>query len=210
VIDIYSTLLGAFLGSLLGFVASWLLAIRSERQHRKSVRTLLRVENEDNWNALHQLWRRAWHGRFGSTHDEDEEKVLRADFLVQVQQPKFSRIMWDTHVALLPMTLTSDEVELLYQVYKCLTRVVEIHTELTQLRLPEYVMPFGEEGISTPFALTDHWRVVKLMDELRAVAEWTLAQRESYDLFGARLAWDSQVCPVIEAPLQAPERTQQD
>jgi hypothetical protein len=132
----FAGVFGAISGTSLGFLLSELRQWTTEGKQAERVRTMLKLEIEQNKVLLREFWSKA----------SQAELLPEPDFniaqsLLAISLPQWSRRVWDSQVSLLPVALSEEEIKQIHSLYNRLDQIKEKNSQLFDLssRIPSEI-----------------------------------------------------------------------
>jgi hypothetical protein len=122
-----STLKAAWIGAVAGFVVwffSWLWRLWTDRRARNRIRSMIRIEIDDNLDALH-LFLEAVDRRVSFT-SSPLARMQRGDALSALDLPMFSHRIWEALTASVPVGLNETEIQKVHRFHAKLDELARL------------------------------------------------------------------------------------
>ena len=134
-------LVGVFAGLLLGLIGTWALELRRERRQVQAVRTMIRIEVEQNLRIL-EKWDEVLPARGAPVIVEETpeernrrewaEVEHRAKAMVDHPLSSWIQLAWTSQTTIIPRTFNPTEIERIAAFYAALNEISAICTSLVE------------------------------------------------------------------------------
>jgi hypothetical protein len=165
---------GAIIGAIFGFLLSELRQWTTEGKQADRVRTMLKLEIEQNLFLLREFWSKASQAELLPEPDFN----IAQSFLA-ISLPQWSRRVWESQVSLLPVALSEEEIKQIHSLYNRLDQIKEKSSQLFDLvsRIPSEI-EWGSnlrEAAKTSSQVERDWKtMLKGWKELEKVVQVVL------------------------------------
>jgi hypothetical protein len=122
---------GAIIGAILGFLLSELRQWTTEGKQADRVRTMLKLEIDQNISLLRENWE-YWNKAIQSNKSSQKISNLCRS-LRAIPLPQWSRRVWEGQVSLLPIALNEEENRKVDSLYSQLNKITKITSQLSVL-----------------------------------------------------------------------------
>lgn len=141
------TLLGALIGVigvLLGTGLGWGLNIwqgqAHDRQARRGVRLLLRLECAQNLDLLNEFWRQVESTEYqvaGVAYSPEEREFHKRQRLASVPLPAWGHLMWESQAGLMAAALSQGEIQAAYRLHTDLDTFAAMRSKIQEMLAEE-------------------------------------------------------------------------
>jgi len=136
------SLVGVVVGFLLSQLAGLMRETATKKKVRRSIRTLLALELDQNLNLLKDYWHDV-----SLPADEDEPDENPTDRLVrrsrEVPYPPLQAIAWQAHIDRTSEVLNENELKQVWQQYEIIQFLPTLHSRLSESRPDETAKGYG-------------------------------------------------------------------
>jgi hypothetical protein len=126
---IIGVVIGYFLSQVTTFIVWWF----SQKREKRSIRTFIGLEIEDNLSLLHDYWYDV------SLDDESEDfkHEVKADKLVRravaIPIPMFSRKAFDSQLTNFTKAFSEQQMRRIWEIYRELSQIEPVHAALVEI-----------------------------------------------------------------------------
>lgn len=126
----YIGLIGAIIGTILGFLLSEWRLCRTERRQCKNARILLKLEINQNLKLLSEYWEKL--NQIEPELNDMYNEIIIAR-LTELNLPEWNNIVWKNQMLLFALAMKPNKLKQIYEFYSRLDRIRSIYNSLSAL-----------------------------------------------------------------------------